>query len=331
MPIIGLTDRASLKPRLPRLGKLRKGGEKPQGGGFGKDLDHFRFTSDNPKVVEAFTAAYGPEPRIVNCVMFYDTAEENFESWIECWDATGMVYRSDKENYLVWRDGDHYSRTPKPHVDTKDQFEVGRLTILIPEIIQAGFVGTVTMETHSNNDLRHITGVLYAAEQQHRGLRGTQCVLRRVQESIGTPGFGKTAGKRTRTDKWLVKLEMPQQLWTVLDAPADTPQLEDGIDTVTGEIIEEEEHGTFVLSTEPMPRPQEPKHAEGAGPTQPTDKRPSANMLAAWDDLWGEANALDMFVQPIAGDATATEVARRGAELREQIAQRKADLAAAQD
>jgi len=123
----------------------------------------------------------------------------------------------------------------------------------------------------------------------------------------------------------------------VTNGPAYTPdELGATVDGATGEIVieaevVEEPHGTFVLSTEPMPRPQEPKHAEGAGPTQPTDKRPSANMLAAWDDLWGEANALDMFVQPIAGDATATEVARRGAELREQIAQRKADLAATKD
>ena len=53
MPIKGLTDRKSLKPRLPSLGKLRKGAEKTANKP-GADLAYFRFTSDNPEVVEAF-------------------------------------------------------------------------------------------------------------------------------------------------------------------------------------------------------------------------------------------------------------------------------------
>jgi len=311
MPIKGLTDRASLKPRLPRLGKLRKGGEKTANKP-GPDLDHFRFTSDNPEVVEAFIAAYGDTPRIINCVMFYDTVEENFDSWVEAWDATGMIYRSDKENYLIWRDGDKYSKTPKPHIDTDDQFEVGRLTILVPELIEAGFVGTVTMETHSNNDLRNITSSLYAAEAQGKGLRGTRFLLKRVQESIGTPGFGKTAGKRTRTNKWLVKLELPQQLWTMLDAPDELPQLENGIDTETGEIVDDYDEDDPEM------------------PEAPVASLKLAKMHERWDTRYAEAKALGINVSMIDWSISYDDLKTRGIALAEAIAQRKADLAAAE-
>ena len=336
MPIKGLTDRASLNPRLPRLGKLRKGGEKTANKP-GPDLDHFRFTSDRPEIMEAWAQAYGEQPRLVNAVLFYDTVEENFETWIEAWDASGLVFRSDGENYVLWRDGDKYRRTPKPHQDVDDQNEIGRLTILVPELIQQGFVGTVTMETHSNHDLRNITAALMAAEEQGNGLRGTRFVIRRVEEEISTPGFGARAGKRSKTKKWLVKLELPRQLWTMLDAPDDLPQLEDGIDTETGEIIEEHH-------AEPMPRPQEPEHKPGAGPTQNnrtknTEPRPANTeqkavtqaMHIRWDELHAQASALDILVPAVGWEITYDDFVARAKDLKEAIAQREADLAAAKE
>ncbi len=58
MTIVGLTD--DVAPRFPRLGKLRKGDEKPENGKApGKDTDHFRFDSPDEKIAQAFIAAYG--------------------------------------------------------------------------------------------------------------------------------------------------------------------------------------------------------------------------------------------------------------------------------
>ena len=60
MAIKGLTTRADITPRFRTLGKLRKGGEKTAKG-YGPDLDHFRFTSDDATIVDAFMDVYGEE------------------------------------------------------------------------------------------------------------------------------------------------------------------------------------------------------------------------------------------------------------------------------
>lgn len=237
MPIKNLTDRQTLKPSFPRLGKLRKGGEqKTNKEGkkiFGDDLEYFRFTSHNPDVVEAFNEIYGNEPRIVNAVMCYHTYEECFSSWIECWDASGLVFRSDGEHWVIWREDDKYKRGKRAHTDGKGQSEVGRLEFIIPELWDMGFRGTVTLETHSNHDLRNIGGVLLMAEENSETLRSLPFVLRRVQEEISTPGWGDRKGQRSRTEKWLVKLEPPRQLMVL-----ETPLLAASVDDVTGEIVD---------------------------------------------------------------------------------------------
>ena len=69
MPIKGMTD--NVQPRFPRLGKLRKGMLKEKVRNDGKtvyypvDLDHFRFTSEQPEVEQAFQAAFGEAPSAV--------------------------------------------------------------------------------------------------------------------------------------------------------------------------------------------------------------------------------------------------------------------------
>jgi len=226
MAIKGMTDRQTLKPALPRLGRLRKGGEKTNPKKPGPDLDYFRFTSKNPEIVTAFHNFYGDTPRLINVVIFQDTTEEAFPSWIEAWDASGMVFRSDGNNWLVWREGSQYVTGKKPHEDHPDQFDVGRLEVLIPELLQQGFVGTVTMETHGNHDLRNITSVLYAAERERGGsLRGAQFILKRVEEEISVPGWGDRSDKRSKAKKWLVKLATPRRLFDNLLAGGEQKQL----------------------------------------------------------------------------------------------------------
>jgi len=214
MPIKNLTDRNTIKPKLPRLGVLRKGAEKPDKGP-GEELPFFRFTSDNPEIVKAFYDVYSQEPKAINAVLMHDTVEENFPTWIEAWDASGMLFRSDGEYWHIWRDGNSYKKDLIPHTDAPGQFEVGRLEIIIPELLQQGFVGTVTVLTHSNHDLRHISSVLLAVEKQKGSLSGTQFVVCRVPEKISVPGWGDRSDKRTKATKHLVKLEMPTSIFSV--------------------------------------------------------------------------------------------------------------------
>lgn len=242
MPIKGLTDRATLRPQLPRLGKLRKGGPK-EDGQFGKDLDYFRFTSDRAEVIESFESIYGKQPRIINIYLLHPSLEENFSTWIELWSDGGLQWRSDKEYQVLWLEDGHYKRGQRPHVEHKDQSEVGRLEFIVPELIKAGHIGTVTLETHANHDIRAIAGVLLAAEQEQEqkqnplGLRGIPFVLRRVQEEISVPGWGDNEGKRTRVKKHLVKLEPPPAM-AMIDvalSSAEVPMIE----ATAGEITEE--------------------------------------------------------------------------------------------
>jgi len=209
MAIRGLTDRDSITPRFPRIGKLRKGGEKTVSG-FGADLDHWRFTSRWPGAEAAFLTAYGEAPRQINVYLPYATAEECFQSWKEAWKACGLDHRCDGEICTIWLGPDgKYHREPKPCPGGCK--EIGRLEIMIPELVDAGFVGIVTMETHSKNDLISITETLMKTAELRGdnplGLRNIRFNLRRVPEKISVPGFGMNAGQRQRVEKWLVKIE----------------------------------------------------------------------------------------------------------------------------
>jgi hypothetical protein len=251
-PIIGLTD--EIQPRYPRLGKLRKGGERPASGNApGADLDHFRFVSENEDIVGAFVDAYGETPRLINVYLPYASTADAFPTWAEIWGATGLVHRCDGRNMTIWQENGKYLRGSKPCTGGHKENDylrdaVGRLDLVIPELVMAGFVGYVTLETHGKHDILGILATLQAvSDEGRRDLRGIPFVLRRVQESVSTPGFGKQAGKRSRVDKWLVKLE-PAASWVQmqlgfasaqaqeLPAPDSLVELESGmvVDAKTG-------------------------------------------------------------------------------------------------
>ena len=71
---------------FPCIGKLRKGGEKQTNTKgkevMGRDLDHYRFTTDDTDAAAAFNAYYGAEPKAVNVFLPYATADENFQAWM---------------------------------------------------------------------------------------------------------------------------------------------------------------------------------------------------------------------------------------------------------
>ena len=242
-----------IRPAFPRLGKLRKGDKKTDPKQPGKDLEYFRFTSPRPEVVAAFVAAYGPGPTLINVFLPFAEPSENFSYWQEVWTAGGMVHRCDGETCVMWQQKDGtYSTEPKacPGGCT----EVGRLEVIIPELLRAGYVGYVTMETHSINDILSILGSLAETANNRAGhpdgLKGIMFILRRVPESISTPPW-EEGDPRRRVTKWLVKLE-PAADWVKLQLEiahagamgltggevVELPQLNGG--AVESEIIKEE-------------------------------------------------------------------------------------------
>jgi hypothetical protein len=269
MPIKNLTD--NVIPRFPRLGKLRKGGESvektnEQGkkyNTYGPDLNHFRFTSDNPAVVQAFHDAYGTAPVSLNVYLPYPSVEENFSTWKEQWSAGGLVHRCDGETCQIWRTPQGtYSQDPKPCPGGCD--EVGRLTVIIPELWKAGFIGYVTMETHSNHDLRNITATLLAVKKDRdfqgnqRGLEGIEFVLRRRAERISTPD-DKNKGKRITREKWLVSLE-PVASYAALYLNAVNSSMlaieaPSNVDPATGEVLDSEPDGVTEGEFTEQPKP----------------------------------------------------------------------------
>lgn len=310
MPIIGFTD--TITPRFPRLGKLRKGGEMIEKDGkkiVGPDLDHFRFASDREEITSAFQAVYGDAPRNIQVYIPYATPSEAFSTWCEVWGSSGLIHRCDGKNMFIWLEGDKYIKGSKPCMGGHEKDDplndaIGRLDMIIPELIEAGYVGYVTLETHSKHDILGILSVLEKVYETRidnpLGLRGILFNLRRTQEAISVPGWGKREGKRSQSDKWLVRIE-PAADWVRLQLgmahaaqmegigqlpagnPPAEPEKQDIFDGETGELIGK--------ATQPIKQEQPPANG-GNGKKQPPQPQPNLNgeidLLGAllWPGLW---------------------------------------------
>jgi hypothetical protein len=199
--IKGLTDKPSA---FPQIGVLRKGAAKPDRGP-GKDLNHFRFDSDDPDAVKAFNDAYGTEPRSIFAYVPFETTDENFEAWKEEWDASSLRHRCDGETMVRWLTPQGtYSTAPKSCTGGCKQ--VGRLRIIIPELKRMAYV---MVQTTSIHDIIEIHQNLLALESARGSLRGIPLVIRRTPREISTPG---PDGKRVRREKWLIAVEA-QPAW----------------------------------------------------------------------------------------------------------------------
>ena len=212
MPIKGMTDRESIKGRYAIIGKLRKGGEKKKVKSkktgkmievYGDDLPYFRFTSKRDDIVEAFVNHYGEKPDKLTVHLPYATVEECFSTWQEKWTAARLDHRCDDEmTVIIRKDDGTYSHEPEPCPGGCHQ--VGRLSVILMPLIEAGFFGTVTVETHGKHDCINNTRILYRAEEDAnrfgRDLTGAEFLLYREQHEVSTPD-----GPRRK--KWLVFLE----------------------------------------------------------------------------------------------------------------------------
>lgn len=226
MAIKGLTDTASVAPRWSRLGKLRKGAAKPEKGP-GRELPYWRFTAEgrNAAAIEqAFTAKFGKEPVAVEVFLMAATPDEAFPSWMEFWKQSSLERRCDGETCHLRRVGAQMVRQPVACICAQEMakapnskpncVKVGRLSVVIPALIEAGFIGEVVVETHSGDDLRTLAArlsVVYQTALQYGGdLRGVPFILSREPVSMSTP---RDNGERVKATKYQVRLE-PAQAWT---------------------------------------------------------------------------------------------------------------------
>jgi hypothetical protein len=270
MPIIGLTDQAA---RFPQIGQIRKGAPKPEKGNRpGADLKYFRFESNDESVSRAFAAAYGDEPAAINVFLPFPTPEQNFTAWQEEYVASGLVHRCDGETMTQWLTPQNtYSFEPKPcpyHTGEKKRTSsqpgckpTGRLMVIIPELERLAYVMVGTTSIH---DIMELTSNLNAAYAFRGDLTGIPFVLRRMPRMISTPS-GSNGGK-ARREKWLLFLE-PAPQWVSLQIEAmrykalpgthkpnlALPQPERiTVDSITGEILDDDEDENEVVDAEPV-------------------------------------------------------------------------------
>lgn len=200
MAIKGLTDRQAT---FPQVGVLRKGAVKPDKGP-GRDLNHFRFDSDDADAVRVFNECYGDEPRQIFAYVPYRTTAENFEAWKEDWVASSLKHRCDGETMVRWLTPQGtYSTEARPCPGGCKQ--VGRLKIIVPQLKRLAFVTVLTTSIH---DIIEINSNLQALEAARGDLRGIPLIIRRAPREISTPG---PDGKRVRREKWLISVEAQPQ------------------------------------------------------------------------------------------------------------------------
>lgn len=255
MPIVGLTT--NQRPMPVYLGKLRKGDTKPNASKPGADLQYFRFDAgEDAELNQLFESAFGTEANNIPVLLPFQTASENFEAWREHYVKSGLNHRCDGE--MVWERnhaGELY-RTDKPCPGECKQ--VGRLSVVIPALAQAGRFGITTVLTSSKWDIATLSQLLSYYEMLAGGnLRGVPFVLSRKPRMVSVT-YNNT---RSRAEKWLIQIE-PAQEWITrrladaqrlalassvmaLPAPVEHDSAEDDdeddnliVDSYTGEILE---------------------------------------------------------------------------------------------
>jgi hypothetical protein len=234
----------------------------------GADLPgHFRFTSDEPGVERAFVAAYGDKPTSLNVYLMGNSLAQNWEAWREHWVAGGLVHRCDGETCTIWRDQKgEYHTDPKPCPG--ECKPVGRLQLFLPELMAAGYVGTVTLETHSLHDIMSLEACLQEAAQRTNGngIAGIEFRLYRVKQEISTPAQN---GKRARREKWLVKLT-PSVRWVQMQlAIAEMRQHRLPEPIIAGLPEPEREPEKAIPDAATLARPDEDDDEEGEGEMNP--------------------------------------------------------------
>jgi len=136
--------------RLPRIATVRKGAPKPEKGP-GRDLAYFRLDRADPAVVEAWTAALGPEPTAISGILPYTDPAECLSIWDELWQGKRLLWRGDGERLHAQLQGNSYVRYAPGEgpaqpaaagqmVGKGKVARLSRLRLLMPQLRVAGIV-----------------------------------------------------------------------------------------------------------------------------------------------------------------------------------------------
>lgn len=146
---------------LPRLGTLRKGGEKGDNRP-GKDLDYLRLTLEpqyEDLVRGPFESLFGDKPQIMRGVhIAADSADKGFQYWYENWAHAKLLSRCDGETVVTSFNEANQRYDHTPYACTCDPLNrtcghSGRMDILIPDLFKlTGLWGKFTLLTTSFYD-----------------------------------------------------------------------------------------------------------------------------------------------------------------------------------
>lgn len=204
---------------LPEIGRLRKG--EPMGQSrFPKEIDYFRFTSEEDALVHKFYQVYGAQPKEIDCLAAYDNPEDTFSTWNEEYSQTGLLRMCDGWN--IAKNFNHQTKYIESYLPLEqaqrpqcEQLATGkcgckprgRLSLILPRL---GRLGAVILTTGSKYDIGNLISSLnYLNELVYdKGgtLRNIPLRLMRVPKTVKTPHIGQS-GHRTKQTFNFLKLE----------------------------------------------------------------------------------------------------------------------------
>ena len=209
---------------LPRLGKFHKGTPKQKkmrdGREYevvGRDTDHFRveFAEEYQHLTADFEELYGKRPKRLSVMLNADTALEALDFWYESWDGKGtLLRRCDGATQAICYNattGFHEQGVAciTPQCDCK---QTGRMSVVLPDLILAtGVMGTITVETHSDQDIRTLLARLTTYANLYGTLRGVPLILQRVMRDTSAPKTdkqGNRTGERTKIKRAMLDIQV---------------------------------------------------------------------------------------------------------------------------
>jgi hypothetical protein len=293
------------------IGKLRKGSVKPEKGP-GRDLgEMFRFTSNDPKIMDVFLKVYGTDqPAILRAYLPYPTLRQNWDYFFESWKAGArLIYRCNGQDWIRWLtpDGKAYSRDPKPcpicsgerQAATGEHKLSGRLMLVLDDLLyRGGVTGVVMVETHAITDVYEINNCFRALDNQRTILdddyRGIGIVVWREMRKVPTKEHGVRDLAVVRFEP-VVEWVKAQLQRARTDALGRVPTL----DPRTGELLDEDWAEEAAEETEETEKPA-PEAAEDRPSATPAEEAPAATAPVKetpWFDIRENQNAIRAVVK----------------------------------
>lgn len=235
---------------MPRFGKLRKGGEKPDGK-IGPDLNHFRLTLEPEfeHIRDEFERLFTAEPVVLRNVMIAaDSPDKALDYWYEEWAHARLVKRCDEETVIAHWDDQAANYSNQRHACTCNPLDrscslTGRLNIVIPALCEAvGQWGILTILTGSIYDVTalrasmHVTGA-FMQRIQNVAFWSVPFEIGRVTRKVPVTINGKRSIKPMSLLYVQVEPDFNQKVLSpMLTAPSQL--LLQGINPETGEMPE---------------------------------------------------------------------------------------------